>query len=387
MANYPKIQLLKHKEAALLRKHPWVFSGAIQPHQTLQNGEHVQIVNNRNEILATGHYQAQGSIMVRILAFYDTEINSNFYTQKLNEALHFRKQIFLPNNSTNCFRLVHGEGDNLPGLIIDIYDDCAVVQLHTQGMLNDRNVIAECLDKILPLNHIICKSAISPHEKWTEYYKGSAKHIIVQENNVKFNVDVFSGQKTGFFLDQRNNRKLLSELCAGKQVLNTYCYSGGFSLYALQHNADFVTSVDVSKNAMEMLNENLHLNGFNADKHLSIADDVFNFMKENEQQYDIVILDPPAFAKNISAKHNAVQAYKRLNLAGLKKIKNEGFLFAFSCSQAVDTELFYNTVVAAAIESGRNCKVIKKLSQPEDHPVNIFHPEGSYLKGLLLYVK
>lgn len=384
---YPILQIQRNKEAALMRNHPWIFSGAIQKHEPLKNGTHVHIANNKNEILATGHYQDKGSILVRVLAFENTIIDKTFYIEKIKQAILFRQNIHLPNNTTNCYRLIHGEGDNLPGLIIDIYDNCGVIQLHTQGMWNDRTWIAESLESCISLEHIVFKSAITPQEKITEYYKGNCERIIAKENDLLFNIDIISGQKTGFFLDQRNNRNLLKSYCKGKRILNTYCYSGGFSIYALKNGAKTVTSVDVSKNAIEMLEENLKLNELESTNHYSVADDVFNFMKNNDEVFDIVILDPPAFAKNINAKHNAVQAYKRLNIAGLKKLKNEGLLFTFSCSQVIDSELFYNTIVAAAIESGRQCKVIQKLSQPEDHPTNIFHPEGSYLKGLLLYVK
>lgn len=385
---YPSIFLQKNKQAILERKHPWIFSGALQkPDEAKENGIKVFVRNSKNAIVATGHYQNFGSISVRVLSFDRTEINEAFYTNRIKNALTFRKKIELPNTSTNCFRLIHGEGDHLSGLIVDVYNTAVVIQAHSHGMWNDRMLIAKAIDHVLQPDTIVMKSALQANDKTTEYYKGDAKNAHVSEYDVRFAIDILEGQKTGFFLDQRENRALVASFCKDKSVLNTYCYSGGFSLYALHNGAHEVHSVDVSKSAMQLLERNIVLNNFDTAKHTAHVQDVFEFLKASDKKFDIVILDPPAFAKNISSKHNAVQAYKRLNIAGIHKLKSNSLLFTFSCSQVIDKQLFYNTVTSAVMETGRNCRVLQHLSQGADHPVNMYHPEGSYLKGLLLYIE
>lgn len=391
------VYLKRGKEAAVKRFHPWIFSGAIH-HMDGQpkDGDWVQVMSHKNEIIATGHYN-NGSIMVRILAFGETEIGDDFWNDKLKAAFAKRKSIVnLQNTKTDCFRLIHAEGDNLPGLIVDIYGEVAVLQCHSIGMHKDRKKIAAAILEQSEglIKHIYDKSVEVLPKPYSFNFKngfmGEGREEVsqqVEENGHSFLVNWETGQKTGFFLDQRDNRKLLGEYAKGKTVLNTFCYSGGFSIYALNAGAISVHSVDISQKAMDLTDQNVKLNAPFDGKHVSYTQDVMKFLKENGETYDVVIVDPPAFAKNLRKRHNAVQGYKRLNALALKRVKKGGIMFTFSCSQVVDTLLFQNTIVAAALETDRKVSILHRLTQPADHPVNLFHPEGAYLKGLVLYVE
>jgi 23S rRNA (cytosine1962-C5)-methyltransferase len=330
-----------------------------------------------------------------MLGFSDVKPSANHFFLKLKRAWNLRQHAGLPNEGTNAFRLVHGEGDGLPGLIIDYYDGAAVMQAHSAGMHHDRTLIAQALQEALSneLKAIYYKSLNTLPGNLREmesdqYLHGMAivPHII-QEYGNKFYVDWEEGQKTGFFLDQRENRKLLQQFVRGKTVLNTFCYTGGFSVYALTANAELVHSVDASERAIEMTRKNLELNGFNPNLHSCFTEDTFDYFKRTPRQYDVIILDPPAFAKHRDARHQAVKGYQRLNAEAMKVIKPGGVIFTYSCSQVVDRKLFHDTIVSAAIQAGRQIKLLHHLSQPADHPVSIFHPEGEYLKGLVLYVE
>jgi 23S rRNA (cytosine1962-C5)-methyltransferase len=389
-----KVFLKKGKEYSIQRFHPWIFSGAIQKSEgSLNDGCWVEVVDFKNNTLGFGHYQ-NGSIAIRMLSFDKMPPTENFWQQKLNHAFKLREISNLPSEGTNSFRLVHGEGDGLPGLIVDFYDGVAIVQAHSVGMHLDRSHVADGLKKCLgdKLNSVYYKSQSTlpgkkRDERDDEYLFGmSAVPHVIRENGNKFLVDWEGGQKTGFFLDQRDNRKLVGELSKGKKVLNTFCYTGGFSIYALMAGADLVHSVDSSEKAIALTRKNIELNGFDSNTHQCFAIDTFDFLKENKNQYDVIILDPPAFAKHRDARHQAVKGYQRLNAEAMRVIKPGGILFTFSCSQVVDKQLFYDTLVSAAIQSGRNVKVLYHLSQPADHPVSMFHPEGEYLKGLVLAV-
>jgi 23S rRNA (cytosine1962-C5)-methyltransferase len=390
------ITLKRGREDALLRFHPWVFSGAIhQKEDKLKDGEIVRVASMSGQTLGIGHYQ-DGSITVRVFAFGDKEINQEFWNEKIQNAYNSRQLIGLTNSlSTNCYRLVHAEGDGLPGLIVDIYGDTAVIQCHSIGMYRVANNISTALQTVFgeKLNAVYNKSKETLPRNFAmgienRYHFGASKTNVVLENDCKFSIDWETGQKTGFFLDQRNNRALLGHYSKGKTVLNAFCYTGGFSIYALKEGAKRVDSVDVSEKAMELTKQNVALNNFTeGENHHSFAEDVMDFLKKNEKVYDVMIVDPPAFAKTLDKRHNAVQAYKRLNAMALKQIAPNGILFTFSCSQVVDRDLFYGAIVAAAIEAGRQVRVLHQLSQPQDHPVSLFHPEGSYLKGLVLHVE
>ncbi len=394
MNSYPNLKLKPGKEKSLLRKHPWVFSGALtnEIRQTPE-GTMVNVTDINNRYLGTGYVQ-HGSIAVRIISFIECEIDLIFWTNKIQKSFKLRQYLQLGDNATtNCYRLMHGEGDDIPGLIIDIYNDTAVIQCHTSGIYSQIQLICQALQDVMGsrLKAVYDKSKETLHGTVASASNGllwgESGDGMVTENNHRFHVDWVSGQKTGFFLDQRDNRALLGHYAKGKTVLNTFAYTGGFSVYALMNGASQVDSVDVSKNAIEVLNRNMALNLPEASNYNSYAEDTFSFFKRSEQLYDIVILDPPAFAKNIGARHNAIMGYKRLNIEGFKKVSQGGLLFTFSCSQVVDAHTFLQTVMSAAMESGRNVKVLHRLSQPADHPVNIFHPEGEYLKGLVLWVE
>lgn len=390
------IVLQKGKERSLLRRHPWVFSGAIQRFEPSEpeEGELVKITAANGQIIGVGYYQ-HSSISVKMLHFGDATLPLNFWNNAISKAFWARKQLGLTHNSeTNCYRLVHGEGDNLPGLIIDIYANHAVVQCHSWGMYLHQQEIVEALRSAYgeDLISIYDKSAETlPQHKTLKaenrclWGEDTASTLTLEYSN-KFEINWKTGQKTGFFIDQRENRKLLATVSKDKSVLNTFCYSGGFSIAAINAGAKYVHSVDSSSKAIELTKTNLQLNNASLAENACFAQDTLHFLKSTEEEYDIVILDPPAFAKNQRVKHNAVQGYKRLNFEGIKKVKPGGLLFTFSCSQAIDRQLFYDTVVAACIESGRSGKVLYHLSQPADHPVNIFHPEGAYLKGLVLQI-
>lgn len=389
-----KIFLKKGREQSVLRKHPWIFSGGIQSKpQSLEDGNWVEVCDASGKSLAFGHYQ-NGSIAVRILSFENSEPDKNFWEEKISDALALRKASGLPSSSTNAFRIIHGEGDGLPGLIIDFYDGTAVIQAHSAGMHQDRELISEALKNIMgdTLQSVYYKSRATLPGKIKDAQPdgyliglGAVPHVIVEHDH-KFFVDWEEGQKTGFFLDQRENRKLLADFSMGKNVLNTFCYTGGFSVYALKAGAHLVHSIDASEKAIGLTRKNIELNGFDSDQHTCTAIDTFEFLKNKEAFYDVIILDPPAFAKHRDSRHQAVKGYQRLNAEAMNVIRKGGILFTFSCSQVVDRQLFYDTIVSASIQAGRDVKVLHHLSQTADHPVSMAHPEGEYLKGLVLYV-
>ena len=387
--SFPKVILKSGKEKSIQRRHPWIFSGAVYGvSREINDGEMVDVVDSKNNHLGTGYFSDKGSIVVRILTFGDETFSENFWNEKLQSAWELRLKL-LNFEVTNAFRVIHGEGDGISGLIIDYYDKNWVIQAHSTGVFLQMEQIAEAIKSNFPdyCETIYCKSSGTLPNTGTDYFLfGNKAEAVAKENNILFSVNWVEGQKTGFFLDQRENRKLLGEFSKDKKVLNTFCYTGGFSIYAMSAGAELVTSVDISQKAVDLAASNMELNFPNAN-HKAVADDVFNFMKENHQIYDVIVLDPPAFAKSIKSKHTATQAYKRLNIAGLKALAPNGILFTFSCSQVIDDVLFYNTVAAAAIETGRNIRVLHKLEQGPDHPTNIYHPEGHYLKGLVLFVE
>lgn len=392
------IVLSKGKERSLERKHPWLFSGAINriisdTEEAPEVGELVEVVDFKNNFLALGYF-GDGTIAVRIISFKQVEINQEFWNDKVQSAYNLRDKLGLVNNSsTNIYRLMHAEGDGVSGLVIDFYNGTAIIQAHSIGIYNVINEISNALQTVYGDNLVAIynKSSESLVKQTSEevkndyIFKNGEPNLTGLEYGNQFNLDWINGQKTGFFLDQRENRKLITNYSKGKKVLNTFCYSGGFSVFALEAGAKEVHSVDSSQKAIDLTEENVKLNGLK--KHKSFTSDTLDYLKENTIDYDVIILDPPAYAKNQKAKHNAVQGYKRLNQMALKQIKSGGILFTFSCSQVVNRKLFYDTIVAAAIEVGRNIRVLHHLSQPADHPVNIYHPEGEYLKGLVLYVE
>jgi 23S rRNA (cytosine1962-C5)-methyltransferase len=384
-----KAILKKGKEEAIARKHPWIFSGAIQSIDPCTSGEIIEIYDYRNRFCAIG-YSGTGSIALRILTFQNQAIDRAFWVQKLQKSYQLRQSLGLGLTcATNAYRLVHGEGDGLPGLIIDIYEKNAVIQAHTDGIFEQLESISGALQEIMgtSLERIYSKSKSAMHDQEVEdfYLLGSHGTAWATENHLKFHIDWEHGQKTGFFLDQRENRHLLRHYAPQKTVLNTFSYSGGFSVAALAGGASNVTSVDISQHAIYLAHENIVANGYES-QHTGICADVLHYLTESEETYDIVVLDPPAFAKSLKKKHAATMGYKRLNALGFNRVAPGGLLFTFSCSQVIDTELFEHTVRAAAIESGREAQIVHRLSQGPDHPVNIFHPEGHYLKGLVLRV-
>ncbi len=379
------------RERSLVNRHPWVFSGAVKTLPKAQNGEIVKVCTNHNDLLGYGFFSPNSQITCRVFEFTSTEItiDADFWKQKVKRAFDLRKLVLPPN--TNIYRLLHAEGDFLPGVIIDVYVDTAVVQLLVKGTELISQFIFDALNEA-GLKHIYLKTKqntqrledVGLESGWVG--EPRSMPIGALENGVKFLVDVEKGQKTGFFIDQRENRRVLGEYSKGKKVLNTFSYSGGFSLYALANGASLVHSVDSSKEAINMCDQNVAAN-FNNAPHASYVQDVFDFMKENKEDYDIMVLDPPAFAKNAKAVPNASRGYKNLNLIAFKTIKPGGLVFTFSCSQHIDRDLFRKIVFSAAADAGRNVRILKQLTQPEDHPINIFHPEGEYLKGLLLHVE
>jgi len=397
------------KEIPILRFHPWVFSGAIAYAEGRpEDGDIAEVFDKKGNLLGVGHFH-HGSIAVRLLSFVAADLESEiFWVEKLQNALNVRalaipklSESFVPISSGSessaalGFRLVHGEGDGLSGLIVDVYEHTAVMQCHSIGMHRQRLLIATALQKVLgkKLTAIYDKSAESLPPQYAENqsngYLWSASEnpetsAIIEENSSRFRVDWVTGQKTGFFLDQRDNRRLLAEFAAGKTVLNAFCYTGGFSCLALKAGASLVHSVDVSPKAIALCNENVALNAPYAGQHEGFADDVLKFLKNSERDYEVMVIDPPAYAKSLDKRHNAVQGYKRLNAEAMRRVAPGGILFTFSCSQVVDRELFYHTVAAAAMEVGRPVRVLHHLSQSADHPVSLFHPEGAYLKGLVL---
>ena len=388
---YPKISLKPGKERSILRFHPWIFSGAIQQaDDTAAEGGRVQVFSNTGKALGWGHYQI-GSITVRLLEFGVSLPGVDFWEVVIERCVKNRKALGFPSQSTNAFRLVHGEGDGLPGLIIDVYGETAVIQCHSLGMFAERTAIADALLRTSAhfITAVYDKSADSLGKKeGNAWLAGSGKgDELCIENKLKFKIDFVNGQKTGFFIDQRDSRRLLGSYSKAKSVLNTFCYTGGFSVAALAGGASNVTSVDSSSRAVALTNENVELNEPGCSRHQSTQADVPEWLKTQTELYDIIVLDPPAFAKHLDARHRAVQAYKRLNIQGLKRLKPGGVLFTFSCSQVVDRELFRHTISAAAIEAGKDCRIIHQLNQPPDHPVNPFHPESEYLKGFVLMLR
>jgi 23S rRNA (cytosine1962-C5)-methyltransferase len=378
------ITLLKGKEVSLLRRHQWVFSGAIgKTTAKPTNGAVVRVEAANGKFLGVGHYH-DGSIAVRILSFEDQPIDAAFWNQRLAAALLLRNATGLPSAQTNCFRLVHGEGDGLPGLIIDVYGKAAVVQAHTAAMALAAETISTALQQLkgLTLDTIYLRDIAG---KSARFLLGTAAEDVVLENGHTFKVNWVEGQKTGFFLDQRDNRALLAEVAKNRTVLNTFCYTGGFSAYALKAGATKVVSVDVSAKAVALADENVGLNVKSSKNHEAVCTDAFKYL-EHAEGFDLIILDPPAFAKGMKARHQAVQGYKRLNEIAFKRIAPNGILFTFSCSQVVSPELFEKTVFSAAINAGREVRILKRLGHQADHPVSIYHPEGEYLKGLMLYV-
>ncbi|EJF52354.1 putative SAM-dependent methyltransferase [Saprospira grandis DSM 2844] len=394
---YPKVFIKPGKESAILRKHPWLFSGAIKRIEgQVEDGDIVSLHRSNGEFLAIGHYH-HGSIAVRVFSYEPLAPDADFWAEKFNRAWKVRQIEGLDQDpKTNCFRLLHGEGDGLPGLIIDFYAGTAVFQAHSIGMHRCRNEIVEALKRCLgdKLQAVYDKSKASLPALYAQeledgllYGEGEEGLAEVLENGHKFEVNWITGQKTGFFLDQRENRALLGRYAQGKTVLNAFCYSGGFSIYALKAGAKRVDSVDVSAKAIDLLNKNVAINDLEGETHRAYTQDVLKFLQQSEEKYEVMVLDPPAYAKSLKKRHRAVQGYKRLNIEGFKKVAPGGLLFTFSCSQVVDEQLFYNTITSAAIEAGRQVRVLRRLSQPADHPVSMFHPEGSYLKGLLLHVE
>ncbi len=394
MSDHIRAILKPGKERSLLNFHPWVFSGAIKSFSKPPvEGEVIEIISHTDRFLGMGHYH-DGSISIRIFSFEKVEPGPELWKAKLQSAYDVRKALgFTDDKGSNCYRLFHGEGDGLSGLIIDIYDQNAVVQIHAPALYAVRTDIFNALDEVYAgkLKNIYDKSASALGKQSSMlandgFFKGDESSTVVLENGNKFIVDWIEGQKTGFFIDQRDNRKLLGEMSKGKSVLNTFCYSGGFSVYALNAGAALVHSVDSSAKAMAMTDRNIELTG-HADKHASFTSDVFDFMRSMEMSYDIIILDPPAFAKHLGAVKKASIGYRNLNSEAFKRIKKGGILFTFSCSQVIDKTLFRKIIFTAAAESKRNVRILAQLSQPSDHPVNIYHPESEYLKGLVLFIE
>ena len=392
---YKSIYLKRGKEESLLRFHPWVFSGAIHHADAgIQEGETVRVIASTGDFIAVGHYQV-GSIAVRVLSFSDITIDQSFWRERLAAAITMRCHIGIADNpENNTYRLVHGEGDWLPGLVIDCYGSTAVMQAHSVGMHLNRMDICQALTDVMGgrIQQVYYKSETTlPYKAHLEeedgFIFGHTDDDIAVENGLKFHVDWLRGQKTGFFVDQRENRSLLEHYSKDKSVLNMFCYTGGFSVYAMRGGAKCVHSVDSSAKAIEITNNNIGLNFPGDPRHEAYCEDAFRFLEEKKDKYDIVVLDPPAFAKHRAALHNALKGYIRLNAKGIRLVKEGGRLFTFSCSQAVSKDQFRSAVFTAAAQSGRKVRIIHQLHQPADHPINIYHPEGEYLKGLVLYVE
>ena len=391
---YKIIRLKKGKEESLLRLHPWVFSGAVASMpENIEEGETVKVVTSAGDFIGIGHFQI-GSIVVRILSFDDIAIDEAFFADRLTAAYNLRRTLNLIRQDNNAMRLVHGEGDFLPGLIVDLYGNTAVVQAHSPGMHFARNIIANALVNLdgADIKNVYYKSETTLPFKaqldpQNDYIIGSFETNIAVENGLKFHVDWLKGQKTGFFVDQRDNRSLLEHYAAGRNVLNMFCYTGGFSFYAMRGGANLVHSVDSSSKAITLTNANVELNFPGDTRHQAFAEDAFKFLNGIDDKYDLIILDPPAFAKHRSAIKNAMIGYRKLNAKAFEKIRPGGILFTFSCSQAISKEQFRLAVFSAAAMSKRKVRILHQLTQPADHPINIYHPEGEYLKGLILYVE
>ena len=392
---YKQIFLKRGKEESLKRFHPWIFSGAIHHmDEGIEEGETVRVITAAGEFIAVGHYQI-GSIAVRVLSFEDIEINTDFWCERLQSALDVRIGVGIAASPTNkTYRLVHGEGDYLPGLVIDCYGSTAVMQAHSVGMHVCRNEICQALVQVMGdrIANVYYKSETTlPYKadlhQENGFLVGGDASNVAMENGLKFHIDWLRGQKTGFFVDQRENRSLLEQYAKGKSVLNMFCYTGGFSVYAMRGDAKQVHSVDSSAKAIELTNDNVALNFPGDARHEAFCEDAFKYLDEHDQQYDLIVLDPPAFAKHRAALRNALKGYTRLNVKGLQRIKKGGILFTFSCSQVVTKDNFRNAVFTAAAQVGRKVRILHQLHQPADHPINIYHPEGEYLKGLVLYVE
>ena len=397
---YKSVHLRRGKEESLLRFHPWIFSGALKSiDEGISEGDIVRVVSADGHFIALGHYQ-QGAIAVRVLSFSDVPVDDAFWTERLSSALQLRQALGLASsNTTTAYRLVHGEGDNLPGLIIDIYGSTAVMQAHSIGMHRERHAIANALMGVMGpvVSSIYYKSetTLPFMEPENGFIVGSSNDNVAMENGLKFYVDWLNGQKTGFFVDQRDNRALVERYANGRRVLNMFCYTGGFSFYAMRGGAQLVHSVDSSAKAIELTRRNVELNFPGDQRHEAFCEDAFRFLESSplithhspQQPYDLIILDPPAFAKHRAALHNALKGYTRLNNKAFEKIAKGGILFTFSCSQVVTKEHFRNAVFTAAAQARRKVRILHQLHQPADHPINIYHPEGEYLKGLVLYVE
>lgn len=392
---YKQIFLKRGKEESLKRFHPWIFSGAIHHmDEGIEEGETVRVITAAGEFIAVGHYQI-GSIAVRVLSFEDIEINTDFWCERLQSALDVRIGVGIADSPiNNTYRLVHGEGDYLPGLVIDCYGSTAVMQAHSVGMHVCRNEICQALVQVMGdrIANVYYKSETTlPYKadlhQENGFLVGGDASNVAMENGLKFHIDWLRGQKTGFFVDQRENRSLLEQYAKGKSVLNMFCYTGGFSVYAMRGDAKQVHSVDSSAKAIELTNDNVALNFPGDARHEAFCEDAFKYLDEHDQQYDLIVLDPPAFAKHRAALRNALKGYTRLNVKGLQRIKKGGILFTFSCSQVVTKDNFRNAVFTAAAQVGRKVRILHQLHQPADHPINIYHPEGEYLKGLVLYVE
>ncbi len=388
-----QVYLKRGKEESLHRFHPWVFSGAIfKLDDNISDGEVVRVIDGNGNFIAVGHYQ-MGSIAVRVLSFRDACVDEAFWASRIASALQMRIAIGIVDNpENNTYRLIHGEGDLLPGLIVDVYGKTAVMQAHSVGMHLSRKVVADQLVKVMGarLENVYYKSETTlPFMDKMEngFLYGGSEDNIALENGLKFYVDWLRGQKTGFFVDQRENRSLLERFARGKSVLNMFCYTGGFSFYAMRGGATLVHSVDSSAKAIELTNRNVELNFPGDQRHKAFCEDAFKYLEQVGDQYNLIILDPPAFAKHRGALHNALKGYTRLNNKAFQKIQSGGILFTFSCSQVVTKDQFRNAVFTAAAQAGRKVRILHQLHQPADHPINIYHPEGEYLKGLVLYVE
>ena len=392
---YKSIYLKKGKEESLNRFHPWIFSGAIRHmDEGIEEGEIVNVYTYSNDFIAVGHYQI-GSITVRVLSFSNIEINHDYWCKRLEAAFKMRQSIGIADSlDNNTYRLVHGEGDFLPGLVIDCYGETAVMQAHSVGMHMCREDICRALIEVMGgrIKHVYYKSETTlPYKaelgQENGFIYGKTENDVALENGLKFHVDWLRGQKTGFFVDQRENRSLLEHYAKGKSVLNMFCYTGGFSVYAMRGQAKLVHSVDSSAKAVELTNRNIELNFPGDTRHEAFCEDAFKYLANHDDKYDLIVLDPPAFAKHRSALRKALSGYTRLNMNGLQHIKHGGILFTFSCSQVVSKDNFRNAVFAAAVQVGRKVRILHQIHQPADHPINIYHPEGEYLKGLVLYVE
>ncbi len=386
----PCVKIKAGKDQSIKRFHPWVFSGAVASiSELLSEGQLVEVVDHNENRLGWGHF-SEGSIAVRIFSFGTEDFNNNIWEKKIQNAYNRRLNAHIIHEGTDLFRLIHAEGDGLPGVIIDVYNHTAVLQFHGAGMYQHRNEIAQAIVNVCgEFIHAVynkSKEKLKSIPSEDGYIIGGQESNIARENNIQFSIDWVQGQKTGFFIDQRDNRALLGQLAQNKKVLNTFCYSGAFSMYALANGASLVHSLDSSAGALQLTEENVKLNGYPAEKHACIQADAVHYLKNLNEDYDIIVLDPPAFAKHLSARHKAIQGYRKINEAALRQIKSGGLLFTFSCSQVIDKDQFKSAILASAIAVGREVRILHQLHQGADHPISLFHSEGEYLKGLVLEV-